>query len=310
VYSDNNKPRGMALLISLLFAVLLSSSLVGASTIRVALASAEDDGPNNQRWVMLWAVPTNSRIDDGHYQLLSLLFRLDMINSIDKITITLEAGTPLQKVLEFKADGTKIVSDPAFAFVVGGTTLTTDGDYYAIGKAKGRFIIAIDKTKLVAGDHSAIVEVMTDIGKFTDHAVFKLRPAEANLADLVAKFLASPNSMKIGKKHNVQALESNEGDAEAHQHKVSIYLSTDSILDNTDIKLGFAQVDHLKKDQSKIVPIKFEIPSSASPGAAHLILKVDSDNEVPESNENNNTLVKAITLTAGSNEHGQNEGQH
>jgi len=262
-----------------------------------ATVTSDHSDSTPKRTVTLWSVPTHSRIDDGHYQLLRLKFHLDNINSIAMIKVTLDQGTAQEKVLTFKADGTIIAKDPAFVSVDGKTKFKTGSGYFAIKSADGKFRIAIDKSKLIAGFHTALAEVVTDVGTFSDDSFFILKPAKtATPADLVANFLDSDNAMKHGKKYDVVAVENNQG-GKAGEHNVSIYLSKDSHFDGIDKMVGISEVDHLKNGEFKEVHMKIEIPSGAPTGSAYLILKVDSGNVIAESNEGNNVLAKSINVT-------------
>jgi hypothetical protein len=305
--------------LGILTAALLGSSVVAPATQAFAqdddnednhgqglnqLDDNDDESTDNQnvnqhdpnRTVNLWAVPTHSRVDDGHYQLLKLKFRLDMINSIDEIKVTLDKGTPGEKTVIFEADGTVIFKDPAFVSVTGETKLKTDG-YYAIMSAKGKFIIAIDKTQVGGGFHTALAEIKTDMGTFSDDAFFILKSEDTSPADLVANFLDSQSSLKKGKEYDTSAVESNNG-GKADKHMVRIYLSTNSVLDNTDTEIGSNDVNHVAKGEFKTTHVKIEIPSNAGTGSAYLILKIDADNSITESNEANNTIAKSITVTS------------
>jgi subtilase family serine protease len=92
-------------------------------------------------------------------------------------------------------------------------------------------------------------------------------------------------------------VESNNG-GKADKHMVRIYLSTNSVLDNTDTEIGSNDVNHVAKGEFKTTHVKIEIPSNAGTGSAYLILKIDADNSITESNEANNTIAKSITVTS------------
>jgi hypothetical protein len=241
----------------------------------------------------LWAVPVNSRIDDGRHQILKLRFHLDTGNEIDKIRITLD-GT---RVLEFEADGSIIIADPAFVSVEGSVKFDSDG--YMISKVKGKFTIAIDKSKLTEGEHSALAEIIREGGEtITDDAKFKLRPSKSAPSDLVPVFFRAPNNVEAGKKHSAILVEENEGISDSKDHTVKIYLSEDDVLDSGDLQVGQKHVDKIKAGKLKIMQVKFELPSDADLGSFHLIVKVDAKDQVSETNENNNTSSDSINVTA------------
>jgi hypothetical protein len=242
----------------------------------------------------LWAVPVNSRIDDGNFQILRLKFALDTGNPLDRIRITLDPGTLQEKVLEFDANGDIITADAAFVSVDGSVKIKTDG--YSLTELSGKFKIAIDKTELTVGEHDALAEIITTGETVTDDAHFRLRAGSSGQADLVAKFFGAPDNVKQDKKYSAFVKEANEGTGNAGEHMVSIYLSSDNVLDGSDELVGEKEVNNLKSGKDRMVHVQFELPDDADTGAAYLIVKVDGDNDVSESSENNNSKSEAITV--------------
>lgn len=243
----------------------------------------------------LWAVPVNSRIDDGNLQILRLKFSSDTGNPLDFIRITLDpSGTP--KVLEFDASGNIISADPAFVSVDGSVKIKTDG--YVLTKLSGKFKVGIDKTQLTVGEHDATAEIFTvgDPIPLTDDAHFKLRAGSSGQADLVAKFFGATDNVKQDKKYSAFVKEANEGTGNAGEHTISIYLSEDNVLDSGDELVGEKEVNKLKSGKDRMVHVQFELDDDAETGGAFLIVKVDDGDDVNETNENNNTKPEAITV--------------
>jgi hypothetical protein len=162
---ENTRRKANAILVGAMFAGLLGSSIIASAGMAAGLQSAN-----------LWAVPTHSRVNDGHFQLLKLLFHLDSATQIEKIRVTLDGDAT--KVVEFTANGDVLLMTPPFV-MVDGSTKFVDSDGYVISKALGQFNIAINKTHplspLSAGPHTAEVEVITSTGTLTDTAHFTLR---------------------------------------------------------------------------------------------------------------------------------------
>lgn len=242
----------------------------------------------------LWAVPVNSRIDDGNFQILRLKFALDTGNPLDRIRITLDPGTLQEKVLEFDANGDIITADAAFVSVDGSVKIKTDG--YSLTELSGKFKIAIDKTELTVGEHDALAEIITTGETVTDDAHFRLRAGSSGQADLVAKFFGAPDNVKQDKKYSAFVKEANEGTGNAGEHMISIYLSSDNVLDGSDELVGEKEVNNLKSGKDRMVHVQFELPDDADTGAAYLIVKVDGEDDVSESSENNNSKSEAITV--------------
>ena len=267
---------------------LLSLGIAASTTVSTIQSAAAASSAN------LWAVPVNSRIDDGNFQILRLKFALDTGNPLDRIRITLDPGTLQEKVLEFDANGDIITADAAFVSVDGSVKIKTDG--YSLTELSGKFKIAIDKTELTVGEHDALAEIITTGETVTDDAHFRLRAGSSGQADLVAKFFGAPDNVKQDKKYSAFVKEANEGTGNAGEHMVSIYLSSDNVLDGSDELVGEKEVNNLKSGKDRMVHVQFELPDDADTGAAYLIVKVDGDNDVSESSENNNSKSEAITV--------------
>jgi hypothetical protein len=267
---------------------LLSLGIAASTTVSTIQSAAAASSAN------LWAVPVNSRIDDGNFQILRLKFALDTGNPLDKIRITLDPGTLQEKVLEFDANGDIITADAAFVSVDGSVKIKTDG--YSLTELSGKFKIAIDKTELTVGEHDALAEIITTGETVTDDAHFRLRAGSSGQADLVAKFFGAPDNVKQDKKYSAFVKEANEGTANAGEHMISIYLSSDNVLDGSDELVGEKEVNNLKSGKDRMVHVQFELPDDADTGPAYLIVKVDGDNDVSESSENNNSKPEAITV--------------
>jgi hypothetical protein len=271
-------------------AVFLTLGIAGSGLITsFQTASAVSSYAN------LWAVPTNSRIDDGNLQILRLKFALDSGNPLDRIRITLDKGTSEERVFEFDANGKTITPNDAFVLVDGSVKFKTDG--YMLQELRGKFKIGIDKTKLTVGEHDALAEVIREGGAMvSDTAHFKLRAGSTGEADLVPEFFGAWNNIKQDKKYSAFVKEANEGTGNAGAHEINIYFSDDNVLDSGDELVGDKHVGNLKAGKDRMVHVQFELDDDAPTGPAYLIVKVDGDDEVSESDENNNTKPEAITV--------------
>ena len=123
------------------------------------------------------------------------------------------------------------------------------------------------------------------------------RPKNLNgLWQLVAKFFGAPDNIKQDKKYSAFVKEANEGTGNAGEHMISIYLSSDNTLDAGDELVGEKEVDNLKSGKDRMVHVQFELADDADLGSAYLIVKVDGEDDVTESNEGNNDKSEAITV--------------
>lgn len=170
----------------------------------------------------------------------------------------------------------------------------TDG--YTLSKLKGKFKIMYDKPTLGAGEHDALAEIITTGGTIEDTAHFKLRPGSTGDPDLVPAFFGAPNDIKQDKKYNAFVKVKNEGTGNAGESSLKIYFSSDNVLDGSDELVGDKNVGKLKAGKSKMLQVQFELADDADLGPAFLIVKVDSDDDVDESDEGNNTKPEAINV--------------
>ncbi|MCC6724400.1 MAG: carbohydrate binding domain-containing protein, partial [Saprospiraceae bacterium] len=83
-------------------------------------------------------------------------------------------------------------------------------------------------------------------------------------------------------------------------HVNSVYLSTNNLLDASDILLENSAVPFVTPIGSiNNLSIVFTVPNGTPAGSYFLIVKLDGDQQVPEQNENNNTASIPFTVTAG-----------
>jgi hypothetical protein len=79
---------------------------------------------------------------------------------------------------------------------------------------------------------------------------------------------------------------------------VKAYISTDNALSSNDIQEGIIPTANFAAGFSSLqVAGATTIPATLTAGQYYLILKVDGDNTIAESNENNNVIVSASTFT-------------
>jgi subtilase family serine protease len=72
-------------------------------------------------------------------------------------------------------------------------------------------------------------------------------------------------------------------------------LSEDNVLDGGDELIGQEEVGNLKNGKHRMVMVPYEL-QDAEPGQAYLIVKIDSEDDVSETNENNNTQPEKINV--------------
>lgn len=245
----------------------------------------------------LKALPKESLVDDGNSQLLELKFKLDEGTLFEFVRVTIDEGTPNEKFVEFDAEGTILNADPedAFELVFGSVTMLSDG--YAIGPAKGKFVISMNKMVLGEGIHHALAEVVLDGETLEATDDFLLKPSVPILPDLVAKYFFAPTTVKKPLKYMTFTIETNEGHAKAKEHKVQVYLSEDDELGAADKVIGQRGEEKLKAGWFSLVPVQIKVPKNTDAGEYSLIVKVDATGKIQEISEDNNTLSKETHVT-------------
>jgi hypothetical protein len=89
--------------------------------------------------------------------------------------------------------------------------------------------------------------------------------------------------------------------AAAGNYNIKAYISTDNVLSNNDIQDGTVPTGNLAAGQTITQTSGAStIPATLAAGQYFLILKVDADNQITESNEANNILVSTSTFTVQS----------
>ena len=278
-----------------IFAVFTLLACTITSTRNAAFAESESSAT-------LKALPKQSFVDDGSSQLLRLKFKLNEGTIFQFVRITID-GT---HVLKFDASGNPIGPlSPPFESVFGHITMLTDG-YYAIGKAKGKFVIAMDKLALGIGEHKVKVEVV--LGGGADPLVatdtFKLKSSERPLPDLVAKYFVAPSTIVKNVKYWTFAIETNEGEGNAMWHNVNVYLSNGNALNSGDKLLSRGSTSYLAAGDFDLIPIKIKVPKTENDGNHFLFVKVDAKHKIKEVSEDNNALSRAAKIVSH-NTHGQ-----
>jgi subtilase family serine protease len=122
-------------------------------------------------------------------------------------------------------------------------------------------------------------------------AHFDLRP------DLLVSALTVPSAALAGSTIPVSETTKNQG-GPAAASTTRYYLSTNSTFEAGDMALGFRIVLALGAGASSPAPpgLQLTIPPAAATGNYYIIARADADDQVPESNESNNTKATAIHI--------------
>ncbi len=139
-----------------------------------------------------------------------------------------------------------------------------------------------------------------DRGEVEDYAVEITEGNQLNLPDLtLANLNIQPPSVLQGQVLNYLIDIKNIGTGNATGNfTVKAYISTDNVLSADDAQNGVIPTGNFAAGFSvSQVPGASNIPTTLPVGQYFLILKVDADNQITESNENNNTVISATPFT-------------
>jgi hypothetical protein len=266
------------------------TAIMAAATMLFSAVSSTTFAAYADSAAELKALPKESLVDDGNSQLLRLKFKLQEGDFLEMIRVSVD-GT---MVVEFDAEGNVLDSGPAFELVFGSVTMLSDG--YAIGPAKGKFVISMDKLALGVGEHDAMAEVILDGDTLVATDEFELNPSEPALPDLVAKYFFAPSTIRKPLHYWTFTVETNEGSEDAKNHMVKLYLSDDNTLSSDDKLLGQKGVGNLEVGDFDIVPIQFKLNKNQDSGTHTLFVKVDATEKVEEESEDNNVKSKQANI--------------
>jgi len=117
-------------------------------------------------------------------------------------------------------------------------------------------------------------------------------------ADLTPTALTPPAAGVAGSDMSVTWTIKNQGDGDAFgSWRDFFYLSTDAILDGGDVLLATPSHSGGLAAGSSYSPTQpIGIPANTAPGSYFLIVQTDADNNVPESNEGNQTMAVAFSV--------------
>ena len=125
---------------------------------------------------------------------------------------------------------------------------------------------------------------------------------------LLTQIGASPSTVAAGNNVNMAAIIANQGGGSASSSAVGYYLSTNAVLDASDVLLGTSAGSALGVGLNDTRQLVTAVPSNTAPGAYFLLFVADPLNVVSESNETNNLASLAFTVTQGTATRNQTAG--
>ena len=126
----------------------------------------------------------------------------------------------------------------------------------------------------------------------TNYSTLRIGP------DLVVASLTAPAAGGAGTTLTVTDTTRNAGSGAAAASATRYYLSLNSLLDAADIAIGSRAVPALAPGASDTATVALALPASVPAGFYYLMAVADGDGAVPEAQEGNNILMRAIEIGA------------
>lgn len=121
----------------------------------------------------------------------------------------------------------------------------------------------------------------------------------ANIDLSLSGLIIAPTTISAGNATTINLVNNNAGTSACGGQNVTAYLSTDNVLSANDVLLNTYYVSSISASGNVAISNwAVTIPSTTIAGAYNIILKTDANNIITETNENNNTISNAITITS------------
>jgi subtilase family serine protease len=114
--------------------------------------------------------------------------------------------------------------------------------------------------------------------------------------DLIVSALGVPSTAGAGTAITVTDTTANQGSAPAAASTTALYLSTNSVLDASDVLLGSRAVPALAAGASSSGATAIAIPAATAAGTYFVLARADADDAVGETSEGNNTSVRVLQV--------------
>ncbi len=117
--------------------------------------------------------------------------------------------------------------------------------------------------------------------------------------DILLESVIMPPEVAPGDTVTVELKVRNDGEADATAFGIRAYLSDSQTLSASAVEVGYDAMPGLSVDASALRTFEFTIPEDAAEGVKYLLVQVDTDNVLAESNENNNSAYMRFSVEAG-----------
>ena len=214
-----------------------------------------------------------------------------------------EAG-PTPGTVTFTRSG-NTGADLEVRYAVGGTA-TAGSDYEPVpasvtipaGEESVPITVTAIDDPLAETDETVVLTVEPDaayIVSANSEATVTIKSDEL-LSDLVVSAFSAPSAAAAGQAISLTDTTKNQGKGSADPSATQFYLSANSVLEPTDLLLGFREVPVLAAGASSSGSLSVTIPQETPAGTWYLIAKADGEEAVVESSETNNKSSRTIKV--------------
>jgi subtilisin family serine protease/subtilase family serine protease len=145
---------------------------------------------------------------------------------------------------------------------------------------------------LGVADYSRVVPETNETNNTKAFGTLRVGP------DLTVSAVTGPSTAAAGSSITVGDTTANGGGDTMPESVTSFYLSTNSAIDSTDVLLGSRPVPSLAAGASDTGSLSLVIPATTTARTYYIVAKADGPNATAESQENNNTRIRSISITA------------
>ncbi|QLE54695.1 CARDB domain-containing protein [Nostoc sp. TCL26-01] len=243
------------------------------------------NGPKPDLIIQNISVP--SLIDPGNSGVITFNYQLANIGTASAATSTTKFY--LSKDASLSSDDTLLGYDQNY-FYSGLSPNTYSAESY----------IAIINSNTFSGNYYLLFQADANgvISESNESNNIASKAITIAVPDLVIQNAVAPASANIGTNIQLSYQLKNQGNGTASYNTTYFYLSQDNSLSSDDINLGSSLISTIAPAGVSSQSASVYLSSTTALGNYFLLYRADGNNSLLESNENNNVVAKAITITA------------
>ncbi|HEX9366426.1 MAG TPA: S8 family serine peptidase, partial [Vicinamibacterales bacterium] len=230
---------------------------------------------------------------------------LQIVRVVATTPTAYEAGTVpgVITVSRFGGDNTAPLT---LTYTVGGNA-TSGADYVALpgsvtipsGASSATIVVTPVDDNIYELDETVVVTLDASPAYATSQPTAIVTIVSDDLPpDLIISAMSAPATGGAGATISVTDTTKNQGTGFAQATTTRYYLSTNNVLDASDVMLGGRAVPALAPGASNTGTVTLTIPASTAGGTYYLFSKADADDVVLENHETNNLYATNITIGA------------